>query len=66
MEQSKYCVTFSYSTIFKVGNHYLFADAVYYADWLSVVCDLKDRMLKKLLVFSLKIEYLTFLTLVCL
>ena len=47
-----------------VGNHYLLSDAAYYANWLSVVCDLKDRMLEKLLVFSLKIEDLTFLTLV--
>jgi len=31
-----------------------------------VVYDLKDRMLEKLLVFSLKIEDLTFLTLICL
>ena len=49
-----------------VGNHQLFPDAAYYANWLSVVCDLKDRMLEKLLVFSLKIEDLTFLTFVCL
>ena len=44
----------------------LFADAVYYANWLSVVYSLKDRLLKNLLVFSSKIEDLTFLTLVCL
>ena len=44
----------------------LFADAAYYANWLSVVYGLKDRLLKILLVFSSKIEDLTFLTLVCL
>ena len=44
----------------------LFADAAYYASWLSVVYSLKDRLLKNLLVFSSKIEDLTLLTLVCL
>ena len=43
-----------------------FPDAAYYAYWLSIVYILKDRLLKNLLVFSSKIEYLTFLTLVCL
>ena len=42
------------------------SDAVYYTSWLSVVYDLKDRPLENLLVFSSKIEDLTFLTLVCL
>lgn len=44
----------------------IIVDAAYYANWLSEVYDLKDRMLEKLLVFSLKIEDLTFLTLICL
>ena len=41
-------------------------DAAYYANWLSIIYGLKDRLLKNLLVFSPKIEDLTFLTLVCL
>lgn len=36
-----------------------FFDAAYYSCWLSVVYDLKDRLLKNLLVFSSKIEDLT-------
>ena len=44
----------------------LFPDAAYYANWLSIIYGLKDRLLKNLLVFSPKIEDLTFLTLVCL
>ena len=43
-----------------------FLDAAYYANWLSIFYDLKDRRLKNLLVFSPKIEDLTFLTLICL
>ena len=49
-----------------VGNHHLFPDAAYYANWLSIVYGLKDRSLKNLLVFLPKIEDLTLLTLVCL
>ena len=45
---------------------WLFADAAYYANWLTIVYDLKDRSHENLLVFSPKIEDLTFLTLVCL
>ena len=37
----------------------IIVDAAYYANWLSVVYGLKDRLLKKLLVFSSKIEDLT-------
>ena len=37
----------------------LFADAAYYAGWLSIAYGLKDRLLKKLLVFSSKIADLT-------
>ena len=57
---------YSSSEMFRVVLAVLLADAVYYSCWLSVVYDLKDRLLKKLLVFSSKIEDLTFLTLVCL
>lgn len=42
----------------------MFPDAAYYANWLSILYGLKDRRLKNLLVFSPKIEDLTFLTLV--
>ena len=45
-------------------SFFLFPDAAYYANWLSIVYDLKDRSLENLLVFSPKIEDLTFLTLV--
>lgn len=41
-----------------------FSDAAYYANWLSIVYSLKDRLLENLLVFSSKIEDLTLLTLV--
>ena len=44
----------------------LFADAAYYANWLSIVYDLKDRSLENLLVFSPKIEDLTIFPFVCL
>lgn len=44
----------------------IIVDAAYYANWLSIVYGLKDRLLKNLLVFLPKIEDLTFLTLVCL
>lgn len=44
----------------------LFADAAYYANWLSILYDLKDRRRKNLLVFLPKIEDLTLLTLTCL
>ena len=57
---------YSSSEMFRVVLAVLLADAVYYSCWLSVVYDLKGRLLKKLLVFSSKIEDLTFLTLVCL
>ena len=50
--------------MFMVYNTTLFPDAAYYANWLSMVYDLKDRSLENLLVFSPKIEDLTFLTLV--
>ena len=40
------------------------SDAAYYANWLSIVYSLKDRLLENLLVFSSKIEDLTLLTLV--
>lgn len=46
--------------------HLVICHAAYYAKWLSVVYDLKDRSLENLLVFSPKIEDLTLLTLVCL
>lgn len=49
-----------------VGNYHLLTDAAYYAIWLSIFYGLKDRRLKNLLVFSPKIEDLTFLTLICL
>ena len=42
------------------------SDAAYYANWLSIVYGLKDRLIENLLVFSSKIEDLTLLTLVCL
>ncbi|MCR1854827.1 hypothetical protein [Parabacteroides distasonis] len=45
-----------------VGYSYfqaIISDAAYYSCWLSVVYDLKDRLLKNLLVFSSKIEDLT-------
>ena len=40
------------------------SNTAYYTNWLSIVYDLKDRSLENLLVFSPKIEDLTFLTLV--
>lgn len=43
-----------------------FFDAAYYANWLSILYDLKDRRRKNLLVFLPKIEDLTLLTLTCL
>ena len=49
-----------------VGNHPLLPDAAYYANWLSILYDLKDRRRKNLLVFLPKIEDLTLLTLTCL
>ena len=52
--------------MFRVVLAVLLADAAYYANWLSMVYDLKDRSLENLLVFLPKIEDLTFLTLVCL
>ena len=44
----------------KKGISYLFADASSYSHWLSIVCVLKGRLLKNLLVFLRKIEDLTF------
>ena len=55
---------YSSSEMFRVVLAVLLADAAYYANWLSMVYDLKDRSLENLLVFSPKIEDLTFLTLV--
>ena len=49
-----------------VCKYILLADAAYYTDWLSILYDLKDGRLKKLLVFLPKIEDLTLLTLICL
>ena len=42
----------------------IIVDAAYYANWLSIVYGLKDRSLENLLVFSPKIEDLTFLILI--
>ena len=48
------------------GSSASFADAAYYANWLSIVYGLKDRRFKNLLVFLPKIEDLTLFFVTCL
>ena len=60
----KSAISIDYNQFNSLIIRWLLADAAYYANWLSIVYSLKDRLLENLLVFSSKIEDLTLLTLV--